>query len=181
MRRHPSFKKFVQKLIILWNVFHIDHVCATNNHVDGSHSIWKSKTGQRHPAIWFFTRKLKDEQRHIEIKNIRCWKRASPPPRRRKWRDLDVRINRLKQSYNAGNHKLLKYWNAIKHCIHEFVWKKSMIYIPLCIGNDPWCIYLLIYPGKEGVGCGGVTGFLRNLENLEKDPLLKNSGKTWKT
>ena len=49
MRRHPSLRNVVQYIGAnyfngqfipdLWNVFHRDHVCTINNHVEGFHSL----------------------------------------------------------------------------------------------------------------------------------------------
>ena len=44
-----------------------------------------------------------------------------PPPQEAKWRNLNHRSGRLKALYNAGNHTLNQYLEAIKHCIHHFV------------------------------------------------------------
>ena len=43
-----------------------------------------------------------------------------PPLRRRKWRQLEERIVRLREQFQNGQRDNHNYWNAISHVIVEF-------------------------------------------------------------
>ena len=72
IRQHPTLRNFVDYLAAnyfvvqfdpnLWNVFNRDNQCSTNNIVESFHSHWNNKIGQRHPSLWLFITKLKDQQ-----------------------------------------------------------------------------------------------------------------------
>ncbi|XP_002739538.2 uncharacterized protein LOC100377344 [Saccoglossus kowalevskii] len=51
----------------LWNVFNRDQDTRTDNHVEGFHTRWNNNVGRVHPSLWFFIRKMKDEQRLVEM------------------------------------------------------------------------------------------------------------------
>ena len=44
-----------------------------------------------------------------------------PPPRKRKWKVLEQRIEHLKRQYREGNRDGNAYWRAVCHCIGELV------------------------------------------------------------
>ena len=75
----------------------------------------------RHPSLWIFLRKLKDLQRQTEMSMIAGERGDAPPPRRRKWRHLERRIQRLKRQYNNGQRTLAEYWQAITYAMKQFV------------------------------------------------------------
>ena len=55
---------------------------------------------RRHPSQWIFLRHLKDEQRLVESTTAAA-ERGEPRPRpKKKWRDLEDRIVRLKREYS---------------------------------------------------------------------------------
>lgn len=74
----------------------------------------------RHPSIWTFIRKLKDEQSVREVNVQHMWNGGKPLLRRLKWRRLEERIVRLKEELNNGNRDILQFWLAIKHVVVEF-------------------------------------------------------------
>ncbi|XP_041355006.1 uncharacterized protein LOC121372634 [Gigantopelta aegis] len=93
----------------------------TNSYVEGFHYKWNSAVGRRHPSLWMFIRKLKDEQQLLEV-SAAAARRGNPPNRRRKkWRTLEDRIIRLKQSYNNGRCTLEDYWTAVTCAVRAFV------------------------------------------------------------
>jgi hypothetical protein len=58
---------------------------------------------------------LKDEQGNIESSVDAVNRGDTPPTTRRKWRDLDHRLIRLKQEYRNGVRNLEEYWDAVCH------------------------------------------------------------------
>lgn len=131
MDRYPALREFInyieanyfngQFLPETWNVFNRDDQSRTNNHVEGFHSMWNRKIGVRHPSIWLFIRRLKDEQKQTDVKILAVERADPPPPQKRKWRQFNERLRRLKESYNVGDRTLNEYWEAVKHIIHNFV------------------------------------------------------------
>ena len=77
--------------------------------------------GRVHPPLWIFIRKMKDEQRLVESSAMAARRGDAPRPRRRKWVEMERRIQRLKAQYNAGIRDLDAYWNAIVYVVRKFV------------------------------------------------------------
>ena len=81
---------------------------------------WNAEVGVRHPNLWHFIRKLKDEGRRV-VRQIRADDRGdAPPTNKRRYRQLQERVSRLKADYGAGRRSLKGYWRAIAHAVHEF-------------------------------------------------------------
>ena len=38
----------------------------------GLHQKWNSSVDRRHPSLWIFIRKMKDEQSNIEVSGLHC-------------------------------------------------------------------------------------------------------------
>jgi hypothetical protein len=63
---------------------------------------------------------MKDRQASLETA-VDSANRGDPPPaRRRKWKDLEARLIRLKGQYVNGDRDLEDYWVACAHCIASF-------------------------------------------------------------
>jgi len=70
--------------------------------VVGFHTRWNGEVGVRHPNLWHFIRKLKDEERRVQ-RQIRAVDRGdAPPTKKRRYRQLQERVSRLKADYVAG-------------------------------------------------------------------------------
>jgi len=85
--------------------------------VDSYHNRWNRLVSVRHPSLWHFIRRLKDEERRISrsVRQPRAGIQLSH--RRRKWRMLEERIDRLKMQYNNGTITLTHYWDAVRFAI----------------------------------------------------------------
>jgi DNA-binding ferritin-like protein (Dps family) len=58
---------------------------------------------------------LKDEQGNTES-SVEAAKRGdAPPARKRKWRNMERRLIRLKQEYRNGVMSMEEYWDAVCH------------------------------------------------------------------
>lgn len=74
----------------------------------------------RHSSLWTFIRHQKDSQANVEVQADAADRGDPPPPRKRKWRQLEARIQRLKRQYEAGDRTLNEYWKAVAHCVTDF-------------------------------------------------------------
>ena len=89
--------------------------------VSGFHMRWNAAVGRHHPSLWHFLRKLKDQQKKTELQIAAVIRGDPRPAKRRKWRNLEKRITRLKEEYNRGARTLDQYWDAVVYCITNFV------------------------------------------------------------
>ena len=82
--------------------------------VDSYHSRWNKLVSVRHLSLWLFIVRLKDEERRISrsIRQVRAGHQLSE--RRRKWRKIEERIDRLKTQYSNGVITLTQYWDAVR-------------------------------------------------------------------
>ena len=84
-----------------------DGMLEDTNSLDGAHIIfvgfhnrWNASVGVGHPSLLVFIRKLKDGERHERMSRARHG--HNDQRSKRKWRDFERRINRLKTEYNNG-------------------------------------------------------------------------------
>jgi len=64
-------------------------------------------------GMWHFIRRLKNEELGINRTLRQAQAGIQPTMRRHKWRQLEDRINHLKQQHTDGTITLTEYWNAI--------------------------------------------------------------------
>ena len=79
------------------------------------------RVGTRHPNIWSFIKFLKDQQ--VSTERLVCGEPGAP--RRKKWRRLERRIQRLKERLtgNVGRRQRLtvdQYWEAVTYAVRDF-------------------------------------------------------------
>lgn len=84
------------------------------------HRRWNRAVEVRHPNLWNFLRKLKDERRHSRHVLQAALRGDAPPARKRCFRLLQERIERLKDDYNSGHRTVEAYWAAVAHVVHHF-------------------------------------------------------------
>jgi hypothetical protein len=63
---------------------------------------------------------LKDEQGNTESSVDEANRDYALTARRRKWRDLECRLIRLKQEYRNGVRNLEEYWDAVCHWVVSY-------------------------------------------------------------
>lgn len=68
----------------------------------------------------FFISKLRHEEVKVKQAIASSDRGDAPPLRKRKYRDLERRIKRLKRSYRSGNRNLSEYWNAMVYVVANF-------------------------------------------------------------
>jgi len=74
----------------------------------------------RHPNLWVFLRKLKDEERRCRRQLHAAPLGEAPALRKRTYRALQERIGRLQQEYRAGHRSAEEYWTAVSYAVHQF-------------------------------------------------------------
>ena len=63
---------------------------------------------------------IKHSQANVEVQADAADREDQPLPQKRKWRQLEARIQLLKRQYEAGDRTLTEYWKAVPHCIADF-------------------------------------------------------------
>jgi len=74
--------------------------------------------GVRHPTLWIFIKRLKDEEVRIQAQVRQLRAGVPPTARRNKWCRLEDKIVNLKAQYSNGTISLKRYWNAIRFLTH---------------------------------------------------------------
>ena len=102
----------------LWNVSQ-ETVC-TNNSVEGWHNKLNRSIGKIHPNVFELLTHLKKEQRETEITARQASLEAAPPVRRRRYRELDEKIERLQKELKEGHLTARDFLRRIRHVVHQF-------------------------------------------------------------
>jgi hypothetical protein len=106
--------------IELWNVFRRHNNERTTNVCEGWHNRFNRRVGTVHPNVWRFIVKLKKEEMHVRRAIRRSEAGARVPKQRRKYRDLNIRINDGRRLYLARQLPLNLYWRQMRYVCHEF-------------------------------------------------------------
>ena len=102
----------------MWNVYHSN--IRTNNQVESWHSRLNRTVGLTHPNIYRLLDTLRREQTLTELTLQRARRGVSPPRRRRKYRDLDRRLDRLRDAYQQGLTKTEEFLDSVRHIGHHY-------------------------------------------------------------
>jgi hypothetical protein len=81
---------------------------------------WNTLVGRKHPNLWYFIRKMRAEELRTSNSIMSCNRGDPPPPRKRKYRLLQERINTLQRAYRRGQRPLNEYWDAMIHTVARF-------------------------------------------------------------
>ena len=81
---------------------------------------WNTLVSRKHPNLWYFIRKMRAEELRTSNSIMSCNRGDPPPPRKRKYRLLQERINRLQRAYRRGQRPLNEYWDAMIHTVARF-------------------------------------------------------------
>ena len=102
----------------MWNV-HTD-ATRTNNAAEGWHSRLNRAIGCSDPNTYQLLTVLKTEQATIDLTLARADTGAPPPTQRRKYSDLDARLDRLRGEYRNGQMTTDDYLGALGHLVHHY-------------------------------------------------------------
>ena len=89
----------------MWNMN--GHVAGnlprTNNYLEGWHNRFRGMVNHAHPNIWKFLEMVRREATHNEMVMAQILGGANPPPQKRAYRDVTIRIQNLVQNYQLAN------------------------------------------------------------------------------
>ena len=88
--------------------------------VSAFHNRWNRTVARQHPSLWVFLTKLKDEQRRVERECAHAERGDRAPAPRRKWRQLQIRLDRMRTQLERGFRNLDQYWVGVKFAIRSF-------------------------------------------------------------
>ena len=116
------FKDYVTETWIeghfeFWNHFDPDGP-RTTNAVEGWHHKLYRMCRRGHPNIYVFIEMLQKEQTTNEVKIIKINAGGVVQPKKRKYRHLDSRLQRLKERLRRGEMDVVAYADAASHLIH---------------------------------------------------------------
>ncbi|XP_062618657.1 uncharacterized protein LOC134280266 [Saccostrea cucullata] len=98
---------------------HFDHDGhRTTNTVEGWHHKFNRMCRRAHPNIFVFIEMLQKEQAANEAKIIQITAGGVVRPKKRKYRQLDSRLQRLKERLRQGQMDIVAYADAASHLIH---------------------------------------------------------------
>jgi len=108
--------------IPFWNCYDrfIKHIPRTNNAVEGWHFKINSTLSGSHPSVWTFVEKIQKEQKfwEEEIPRVRT---GLGERRRKKYRQLDDRLNIIVSNYNTAL-GTIDYLKAIATCMYDYMY-----------------------------------------------------------
>ena len=102
----------------MWNVY--SDTIRTNNAVEGWHHKLNCDIGRSHPNVHKLVDILRKEQASTETTIQQALLGVAPPPRRRKYRQLDSCLQRVRRSYELGVYTTEAYLTAIQHIVHHY-------------------------------------------------------------
>ncbi|KAK7111040.1 hypothetical protein V1264_014822 [Littorina saxatilis] len=102
-RHQPMFA------VQMWNLHErtLTNNAKSNNSVEGFHNAFQGLLGAHSPSLWRLIAALKKEQILVQADITRLLAGQAPAPKRRKYRDLQVRAKRIIVQYNAGQRGLI--------------------------------------------------------------------------
>ena len=100
----------------LWNYYSYDG-SPTNRRLEGWHNRLKRIVKKPHPNIYELIDVFKREQAATEVTCQQLDTGANPPLRKKKYRQLDQRVQRIKDRMSAGQVSISEHLDAIGHLI----------------------------------------------------------------
>uniref|UniRef100_A0A914H6Z3 MULE transposase domain-containing protein n=1 Tax=Globodera rostochiensis TaxID=31243 RepID=A0A914H6Z3_GLORO len=78
----------------MWNVYErtLNNDDRTNNYAEAAHRKFQTHFNCRHPSLWHFIDVLRRVQKDMDIDFSHFIAGREPPPKRKKYRDIDARI-----------------------------------------------------------------------------------------
>uniref|UniRef100_A0A183BR70 Uncharacterized protein n=1 Tax=Globodera pallida TaxID=36090 RepID=A0A183BR70_GLOPA len=92
----------------MWSVYErtLNNDDRTNNYAEAAHRKLQTHFNCRHPSLWHFIDVLRRVQKDTDIDFSRFIAGHEPPPKRKKYRDIDARILAKVQGYVLINRSI---------------------------------------------------------------------------
>lgn len=101
----------------IWNHFDGDGI-RTNNHLEGWHNGFNHFVGIAHPTIYKLIESLQKEQSKNEGLMLMLNVGGIPPPKTRKYRDLERRYTNNRRQFDNGEKQLMQYIDTASYLVH---------------------------------------------------------------
>ena len=108
-----NFLMFGNLPLNFWNVFHRPVTLRTTNQCENWNRGWNSDVGTSTPNFWKVLKKLGEQELSSRLDIRRISRGKLPRLKNKKYRILDNKIIRLKNSYLDGNICLVTFWDGI--------------------------------------------------------------------
>ena len=92
----------------------------TNNRIEGWHSRMNKGLRHHHPNIYILTSYLRREQAVMELTLQRARLGGAPKSQRRKYRELDQRLTRIREGFRQGDSTVEEFLDSLMHIVHRF-------------------------------------------------------------
>jgi hypothetical protein len=117
-----SFTDYVTELWVEGNRVSWNHYQTegprTTNHLEGWHNKIKKNVHHAHPNIYQIIEVLQNTQAVAECTIIQYGAGGARPPKRRRYRVMDTRLQLLKDRYHQGLINVVDYADAASHLLH---------------------------------------------------------------
>ena len=100
----------------MWNYFRYEGL-RTNNHVEGYHTRLNKKAGKAHPNLYEVLDLFRHEDAAACVTYMQLSAGQPAPKRRKKYDQMDARINKLGLEYMRCDRDLKSYLSAVGHIV----------------------------------------------------------------
>ena len=106
--------------LTLWNVFDRPLNLRTTNKCESWNRDWNASVGTKNPVFWTVVQKLGEQEQYSRLGIRRISRGEASNIQKKKYRDLNEKISRLKNSYLDGTSSLKNYWEGVSNICSNF-------------------------------------------------------------
>ena len=99
--------------IQIWNVYRRDGIARTTNTCEGWNSNRKRQLKENNRNLWGVLTALKIQERNQKVKFRKSEQDEAPPPQRRRYRDFNLKTQRLIDAFENNLINVFCYWTNI--------------------------------------------------------------------
>ena len=115
-----NFWIFGRISLTLWNVFDRPLNLRTTNKCESWNRDWNASVGTKNPVFWTVVQKLGEQEQYSRLDIRRISRGEASNIQKKKYRDLNEKISRLKNSYLDGTSSLKNYWEGVSNICSNF-------------------------------------------------------------
>ena len=106
--------------LTLWNVFDRPLNLRTTNKCESWNRDCNASLGTKNPVFWTVIQKLGEQEQYSRLDIRRITRGEASNIRKKKYRDLNEKISRLKNSYLDVTLSLKNYWEGVSYICSNF-------------------------------------------------------------